>query len=243
MALRAPLPENEVQRLQALSSYQILDTLPELAFDDLTFLASNICDTPIALISLIDDRRQWFKSKVGISVTETSRDIAFCAHCILQSDLMVVHDALADSRFIDNPLVTQEPNIRFYAGVPLTTPGGHSLGTLCVIDKVPRELTESQKLSLEALSRQGMAQLELRRQLMERDSLLKQLQDAVKEVKILSGFLPICSTCKMIRTDQGEWVKPETYIRDRSQAEFTHGICPACKEDLLLEFKKTLKKD
>ncbi|MGD9850457.1 MAG: GAF domain-containing protein [Nitrospirales bacterium] len=237
MSHSASHPAGEVQRLQALSSFQILDTLPELAFDDLTFLAGNICQTPIALISLVDDHRQWFKSKVGISADETSRDIAFCAHCILQSDLMVVPDALADSRFADNALVTEEPNIRFYAGTPLTTVGGHNLGTLCVIDRVPRELTQNQKKSLEALGRQVMAQLELRRQLIERDSLLKQFQHAVREVKILTGFLPICATCKVIRNEEGEWVQMETYIRDRSQAEFTHGICPSCKQDLLSQIK------
>lgn len=239
----APFPDDEVERLKDLSSYQVLDTLPEPAFDDLTFLASNICHTPIALISLVDDRRQWFKSKVGISADETSRDIAFCAHCILQPELMVVPDALADTRFADNALVTGDPNIRFYAGTPLTTAGGHNLGTLCVIDRVPRELTPKQKSSLKALGRQVMAQLELRRQLIERESLFKQLQDAVKEVKILSEFLPICATCKKIRTDEGEWVQAETYIRDRSQAEFTHGICPACKEDMFLEIKKTPRQE
>ncbi len=237
MPQSAPHPDNEVQRLEALSAYQVLDTIPELAFDDLTFLASTLCQAPIALISLIDGHRQWFKSKVGISAEETSRDIAFCAHCILQSDLMVVPDALTDTRFVDNPLVTKDPNIRFYAGAPLTTPDGHNLGTLCVIDRVPGELNKNQMKSLQALSRQVMAQLELRRQLLERDFLLKQLQDAVNEVKILSGMLPICATCKLIHNQQGEWIQLETFIRNRSQAEFTHGICPSCKQDLLSQLK------
>lgn len=238
MSQSAPSPENEVQRLQALSSYQVLDTLPELAFDDLTFLASHICHKPIALVSLIDDHRQWFKSKVGISVKETPRETAFCAHCILQSDIMVVPDALSDPRFADNLLVTREPYIRFYAGAPLTTADGHNLGTLCVIDRVPGNLTQDQMMSLHALSRQVMAQLELRRQLIERNLLLKQLQAAVKEVKILSGFLPICANCKVIRNDQNEWVQLETYINDRSQAKFTHGICPSCQQEVFSQLAK-----
>lgn len=233
MPQSAPYPEDEVQRLQALSSYQVLDTLPELAFDDLTFLASYICHTPIALISLIDDHRQWFKSKVGISAEETDRKVAFCAHCILQSDIMVVPDALSDPRFSDNFLVTQDPRIRFYAGAPLTTPEGHNLGSLCVIDQKPGKLTKNQMKSLKALSRQVMAQLELRRQLIERHFLLNQLQDAVKEVKILSGLLPICANCKAIRNEQGEWVKLESYVSDWSQAKFTHGICSSCKREVL----------
>ena len=158
MSQSAPFPEDEVQRLQALSYYQVLDTLPELAFDDLTFLATHICHTPIALVSLIDDHRQWFKLKVGISAEETPRDIAFCAHCILKSDIMVVPDTLDDPRFSDNLLVTQNPHIRFYAGAPITTPEGHNLRTLCVIDRVPRELTTNQQIALQALGRQVMAQ-------------------------------------------------------------------------------------
>lgn len=129
-------------------------------------------------------------------------------------------------------------NIRFYAGVPLTTPEGHNLCTLCVIDRVPGNLTKDQTKSLLALGRQVMAQLELRRQLIEHNFLLKQLQDAVKEVKILSGFLPICATCKLIRNEQDEWVQLETYINARSQAKFTHGICPSCQQDVLSQITK-----
>ena len=157
-----PQPANETQRLATLRGYHILDTEPEAAFDDLTSLASYICQTPIALISLVDTDRQWFKSKVGVSLTETSRDIAFCASAILQSDVLIVPDATQDERFSENPLVVSEPKIRFYAGAPLMA-DGQALGTLCVIDRVPRKLSPEQLDALRALSRQVQAQLEIRR--------------------------------------------------------------------------------
>lgn len=172
----APLPENEPARLNALCHYQILDTEPELAFDDLTNLAASICNTPIALVTLIDAERQWFKSKVGIDIAETPREVAFCSHAILQPDILIVPDTLTDERFATNPAVADEPYIRFYAGVPLITPDGHALGTLCVVDFVPRELSYSQVGSLQALGRQTVAQLELRRRLIESEHLTQQAQ-------------------------------------------------------------------
>ena len=159
----APLPTNEAERLRELEEFQVLDTAQEQEYDDLVHLASQICGTPIALMSLIDSNRQWWKSRIGLPGTQTHRDIAFCSHAILQPDVTVVKDARTDDRFADNPLVKDDPSIRFYAGAPLVTLSGHAMGTLCVIDRVPRELTDAQKRSLEALSRQAVMLLELRR--------------------------------------------------------------------------------
>ncbi len=176
-----PVPESETQRLAALRSYEILDTLPEQAYDDITVLAAQVCGTPIALVSLVDDKRQWFKSRLGLDVPELPRYVAFCAHAIVKPDeLLIVSDALADSRFADNVLVTEQPLIRFYAGAPLVTAEGHALGTLCVIDRVPRTLLGSQLDALKALSRQVVAQLELRRDnawLPRRNAVLKESRE------------------------------------------------------------------
>ena len=163
--MKAPLPSNEAARLNALRQYNILDTLPEQAFDDITRLVAHICQTPTAAISLVDGDRQWFKSKVGLTASETPRDIAFCSHTIMEHSLMIVPDACSDDRFTDNPLVTGDPKIRFYAGAPLITSNDCALGSLCVIDYVPRTLSPQQQEALEILARQVMTQLELRRNL------------------------------------------------------------------------------
>lgn len=165
--MTAPVPNNERKRLEVLWQYDVLDTVPEQVFDDLTELAANICESPIALLTLVDDKRQWFKSKVGVSLNETSRDVSFCTHAIKQRELFIVPDATQDARFARNPLVVAEPQIRFYAGAPLITPDGHALGTLCVIDKVPHTLRPDQKRALQILSRHVMTQLELRRHALE----------------------------------------------------------------------------
>ena len=152
----------EKLRLAALKQFKILDTLPEQEFDEITLLASQICETPIAAISLIDEGRQWFKSQIGLAVNETPRDCAFCDFAIGGDDVFVVNDARQDRRFSANPSVVNDPQIRFYAGAPLITNDGHKIGTLCVIDQTPRRLSKSQKRALSALARTVMNMIEAR---------------------------------------------------------------------------------
>jgi signal transduction histidine kinase len=165
--IAAPIPEIEAERLEALRGYQILDTKSDSDFDDLVSLASLICGTPIALVSLVDSDRQWFKAKIGMEASETPRDISFCGHAIVTNELFVVEDARADERFADNPLVTSDPNIRFYAGAKLMTSDGYALGSFCVMDRVPRKLTPAQEEALRALSRQAVALMEHKRNVLE----------------------------------------------------------------------------
>lgn len=175
--MKASLPPDESARLEALRDYAVLDTPPEPDFDDIATLAAQICDMPIALITLIDENRQWFKAKVGLEDEATPREVAFCAHAINRPrELLVVNDATKDVRFADNPFVTEKNGIRFYAGAPLVTPGGHALGTLCVVDRKPREISAGQREALTVLSRHVMTQLQLRRQLRERERIEQALR-------------------------------------------------------------------
>jgi PAS domain S-box-containing protein len=166
---------DETRRLEALINYGLLDTPPEPAFDELTELAAEVCEAPISMISLVDQNRQWFKAKTGVAHDQTPREHSFCAHALYDPGLFIIPDATADERFAANPTVTGDPHIRFYAGAPLLTAEGHALGTLCVIDRINRQLSEVQKRTLRVLSRQVMAQFELRRRtqaLVESEALL-----------------------------------------------------------------------
>lgn len=168
----AALPVNEDARLATLREYQILDTEREEAFDEIVHLAAVICSVPIAAISIVDADRQWFKSSLGLGVTETPRDISFCTHTILQPDIMVVTDATEDPRFQNSPLVTGEPYIRFYAGVPLVTPDGYPLGALCAIDRKARILTQDQLDALQVLAHQVVGRMLVTRRTIENERLI-----------------------------------------------------------------------
>lgn len=198
-------PVDEPTRLAALRRYDILDTEPEAAFDDLTLLAAHICGTPMAYLSLLDDHRQWFKSARGLDgIRETDRSVAFCDHAIRQTSILEIPDAREDERFRHNPFVTGQPHIRFYAGAPLVTPDGHALGTLCVVDTEPRRLSPEQMQALDALRHQAQAQLELRLKLRElrqaqaeQDALIAELQSSLQKVDKLTALMPYTSTCEM----------------------------------------------
>jgi hypothetical protein len=219
----APIPNNEAERLAALREYHILDTEAEQPYDGIAALAAYICKVPVSMISLVDETRQWFKSKVGITRLQSPRELAFCAHAILQRKPLVVQDAKKDQRFASNALVKGEPHIRFYAGFPLVNPEGLALGTLCVIDRKPRQLSAEQEKAMQVLARQVMVLLESRR-------VSAHLADALEHVKMLQGLLPICAWCKRIRDDEGYWDQVEAYLHKHTGVDFTHGICPECLE-------------
>jgi diguanylate cyclase (GGDEF)-like protein len=184
----ASVPSSEAERLAALQSYDILDTGFEDTFDDLTALAAKLTSSPIALVSLVDSDRQWFKSRVGFDQASTSRDIGFCPHAIAEpSRTFIVNDAASDPRFSDNPLVTGRAGVRFYAGVPLVNPEGHALGTLCVLDRIPREMDSAQHNALLVLARAVMTTLELRRSAMRMKDFV--LTDALTGIANRAAFL------------------------------------------------------
>ena len=183
------------ERLETLADYAILDTPPEHGFDDIVELATQICEAPIALVSLVANDRQWFKAKVGIDECQTDLNSSVCAHALIEPDLLVVPDLTLDPRTMVNPLVTSEPFIRFYAGAPLRTAEGQVLGSLCVIDTKPRPsgLTASQTAALRNLARQVMSQLELRQAVAQRDQLLAEQRKPRSAVtgsfKLATGFV------------------------------------------------------
>ena len=211
-----PLPPNEAERLRLLKQYRILDTHSERAFDELTQLAAAICGTPIALITLVDEHRQWFKSRVGMDDEETPRQVSFCAHAIVQPDLLVVEDATRDRRFADNPLVTADGGIRFYAGAPLSVGDGLALGTLCVADRQPRQLSPEQRHALRVLGGAVLSQIQLRAALQD--------LDGVHQV------LPMCAWCRSVHRTDGTWRPLHEYVHD--VVPVSHGMCPDCERSV-----------
>jgi GAF domain-containing protein len=216
------------RRVAALEEYSIMDTPSEAAFDDITRLTGFICGTPIALVSLLDKERQWFKSRLGMDAAQTPIDQAFCTHAIRQEKVFVVPDATRDSRFSNNPLVTAGPGIRFYAGAPLVNPDGVPLGTLCAIDRTPRTFTPEQSDALSALARQVIYLLELRRTVARLRVAVSEKQAAIRQVEDLKELLPMCAWCKKVRDDSGYWQQVELFINTQTGSDVTHGICPDC---------------
>jgi len=225
--MSAELPDNEVARLAALRRYEILDTVPEKAYDEITQLISYICKAPIALVSLTDGHRQWFKAKVGLEASDIARDFAFCAHALIQPDeILIIPDASLDERFAKNPLVTGAAHIRFYAGAPLVTPGGEVLGTLCVMDRVPRRLSQEEQEALRVLAHQVMAQFELRVRLAdlergaaERVRCEQQLEEYQSKLKETIAQLELQST-----TDELTGLKNRRAFQQRLDEEFQRSV-------------------
>jgi GAF domain-containing protein len=216
----APIPVDEALRLKALRNYAILDTEPDAAFDDITRLAASICDTPIALVSFVDEDRQWFLSRHGTELRETDRCLAFCAHAIFEQELFEVPDASVDERFLDHPMVIEDPNIRFYAGALLTSPDGQNIGTLCVIDTVPRRLTEAQRASLLALARQVSRLL---------DGLVvrRQLASALAALDAFDRQLPVCVICDELSFSD-KTVSLQAFVETHTPARFHPTVCAQC---------------
>ncbi len=217
----APPPPREAERLEALRRYRLLDTGPEAAFDDLTALAAHVCGTPVALMTLLDSDRQWFKSRYNFGASETPRDIAFCGHAILGDGPMVVEDAALDARFAANPLVTADPHVRFYAGAAMRDPAGHALGTVCVMDQAPRQLSGAQLDALSRLARQASALIEARH-------VATLLAESLEQVRALKALLPVCAWCRRLRDPAGNWRQVEDYLREQAGQEVTHGLCGDC---------------
>jgi GAF domain-containing protein len=224
MPPEAPAPLHEEERLRVLRDYRILDTAREEEYDDVVRIAARLCGTPMALITLVDESRQWFKAAVGTDLEETDRTVSFCAHNLEGNGLMVIEDAREDPRFADNPFVTGEPGIRFYAGAPLRTPEGHTLGSLCILDTEPRALGDADRAALQSLASLLLSHMELRRT-------SQHLADALDRARVLEPLVPVCSYCERVRDDEDYWTGVHEYLHSELGVEASHGVCPDCAEE------------
>lgn len=251
------IPSNETQRLKALKEYSILDTLPDKDYDDITQLASQICGTSISTISLIDEKRQWFQSKVGLGVDSTDRNISFCGHAIMEPDqIFTVKDSRLDERFQNNPLVLGDPHVIFYTGVPLVSPEGFALGTLCVIDDKPKELDEEQLKTLKALSNQVVTLFELRKNKMLLERLTNDLENRNKELEKfarvaahdiksplnnISGLTEILlHQYSEVLNDEGKTMMKMLDTSSQTLRDLVDGILEHSKSDHLLAENRTI---
>ncbi len=219
------MSKNRLRRLTTLHRYQILDSVSDRTFDDIVKLAAHIFEAPIAAILQVDDGRHQLKSSVGVRGAElfSMNTQTFCQETMHEHEVLVIEDVAMDERFVQNPLVTSGPQVRFYAGAPLAKPDGLGLGSLCVMDTRPRRVDRREKEMLQSLARMVMTTMELNR-------VSDALASEVVKVKNLAGLLPICSGCKNIRNDGGYWQRVESFVQENSSAEFTHGMCPKCAE-------------
>jgi hypothetical protein len=211
----------EALRIEALKSYEVLDSDCEQDFDDIASLLTNICEMPIALIGFMDADRLWLKARIGVTATEAVRTRSFCDHTIRQANVMIVPDALNDSRFRESPLVTGNPGIRFYAGAALIDQHGYAIGTLCVQDYRPRSLSRNQIDALDKLRRQVMNLLDLRRSRTE-------CRNIHNHARPENSMIPVCGHCHAVRNKTDAWQKIEQYFQEAVGIQFTHGVCPEC---------------
>jgi GAF domain-containing protein len=226
-----PFPDNEKERLKELLSFDILDSEPENRFEDIVQLAAHVTGTSISLITLLDEKRQWFKAKVGLDIPETLREVSFCSYAIAEDkdEIFIVENAKTDSRFQDNPLVTGDPNIHFYAGYPLKTSSGYKLGTLCVIDTQQKKLTEDQKTALELLARQVIKELELRRANRELKRSNQMLQGILGHMPVIAYRVDSDGT---IKESVGKGLATLGFTDNQLVGQIVFAIVPHMKETL-----------
>jgi len=220
-----PIPENEEERLELLQQLDILDSLGEESYDFITKVAAEVFEVPIASITFVDEERQWLKSRIGLDIAQTPREHAFCTYNILDDEMLIVEDASTDPRFADNPFVTGEPNIRFYAGSPIQLRDDIFLGSVCILDTKPRQLDEKQKQILTSLGKQVSTLLQMRK-------VSEDLRQRTREVEHLQQLLPKCSRCGNVRSDDDYWTSVDDYLQTHTHQQVTQSLCPDCSADL-----------